>query len=472
MRTPPLLRALGLVAALLSMSLAPAPAAAAEVPREEEPAWLDVEVGHSFIYRGDRPIGRVLTSDPEVASLKLLEQGQVQVLGRAVGTTDLWVWYLDEMQNPTRYQLTVHQNLAELIRRVDELVEGAPPKVYPMDDRLVVEGPVDSVEALEQIAAMARVYDPEFVNRMTVAGDHQIQLQVVFAEVNRTALRELGVNAAWGKREFGAGLLGPNLNYAGTATRGALAPSNANRSTVNGGVVPAAASGTFNFLGHFGDPAQLAAVLSVLEQNNVSRTLAKPTLVALSGQQAEFLAGGETPIPVSQFGGRITIEFKEYGIKLVFVPTVLAGDVVDMRVYVEVSNIDSASGVRLTGIEIPGFLTRKTQSHLRIESGMTFAMAGLLSDQVNATYAKVPLLGDIPVLGALFRYVKHDKNETELVIFVTPQLVRPLAPGEVPPAPGTTEDLNPSDFEFFLLGFDHRLDSRTAEPTGPIGLAR
>ncbi len=181
--------ALLLGAAVLALSVlgAARPAEAAEPDAEQD--WLDVEVGHSFIYRGDRPIGRVLTSDPEVASLKLLEQGQVQVLGRAVGTTDLWVWYLDDMQNPTRHELTVHADLSDLIRRIDRVVDGAPPRVFPLDDRLVIEGPVDSIESLERIAEMARVYDADFVNNMTVTGDHQIQLEVVFAEINRTALR-------------------------------------------------------------------------------------------------------------------------------------------------------------------------------------------------------------------------------------------------------------------------------------------
>ena len=443
------------------VAVAPQSAEAAD----ESDRWLDVEVGHSTVFSDTRPIGRVLTSDPEVASLKLLEQGQVQILGQSVGSTDLWIWYLDDMRNPVSYDLTVHQDLSGLIRRVDALVEGPPPKVYPLEDRLVIEGPVDSIQLLEQIADMARVYDEEFVNMMSVSGDHQIQLEVVFAEINRTALRELGVNAIWGDQKVAVGMTGAGVSQTGVVRKG-------NTARINKGVVPAAGTGTFNFLGSFADPANLAVLMSVLEQNNISKTLAKPTLVALSGQQAEFLAGGEIPIPVAQFGNRITLEFKEYGVRLVFVPTVLGNDVIDMRVYVEVSDVDTATSIRVTGIEIPGFVSRKTQSHLRVESGMTFAMAGMLTDSVRATYAKVPILGDIPILGVPFRYVQHRKTETELMIFVTPRLVRPLAANEVPAPPGTTEDYNPTDFEFFLLGLDHRVSSRTAEPTGPVGLAR
>ena len=446
---------------LVGTGVAPLTAEAAEAEQ-----WLDVEVGHSTVFRGERPIGRVLTSDPQVASLKLLEQGQVQILGQSVGSTDLWVWYLNDMSNPVSYDLTVHQDLSGLIRRVDTVVDGPPPKVYPLEDRLVVEGPVDSIQTLERIADMAKVYDEDFVNLLTVSGDHQIQLEVVFAEINRTALRELGLNGMWGRdNNFVAGLTGPNATASGTVQSSA-------QESVNSGLTTAAGSGTFNFLGSAPIAGDLSVVLSVLESNNISKTLAKPTLVALSGQQAEFLAGGEIPIPVAQFGNRISLEFKEYGVRLVFVPTVLGADVIDMRVYVEVSDVDSATGIRVTGIEVPGFVSRKTQSHLRVESGMTFAMAGMLGESVRATYAKVPILGDIPVLGMPFRYVQHRKNETELMIFVTPRLVRPLAAGEVPAPPGTTEDYNPNDWRFFLWGGDHRAMSRTAEPTGPVGLDR
>jgi len=427
--------------------------------------WLDVEVGQSFIFQRDRLIGRVLVSDPDVAELKLLETGQFQIRGLQTGSTDLWVWYRDDMNHPEEYSLTVHRDLSDLIRRIGGYVEGTPPRVYPVLDRLVVEGPVPDVETLERVASVAQVYDEKFVNLMTVSGDHQIQLEVVFAEVNRTALRELGLNALWGDNSLGIGMEGPNATGSGYVSR-------PEASQISAGYAAAPSAGTFNLMGIVGSPIDVAAIMSVLEQNSVSKVLAQPTLVALSGQQAEFLAGGEVPVPVAQTGNRISLEFKEYGVKLVFVPTVLGKEVVDMRVYVEVSDVDSSTAIRLTGIEIPGFQSRKSQSHLRVESGMTFAMAGMLHETVRATNARVPVLGDIPLVGALFRYVQHRRSEDELMIFVTPRLVRPMAPGEVPPPPGTTENHNPNDFELFLLGLDHAVGSRTAEPTGPIGLER
>ena len=428
-------------------------------------AWLDVGMGQSFIYKESRPISRVLVSDGEVAEVKLLEAGQFQIRGLSVGSTDLWVWFQGNVNQPTHYQLTIHKDLSDLIRRVDEIVDGTPPKVYPLRERLVIEGPVSDMNTLERVANVARVYDEDFINLMTVEGDHQIQLEVVFAEVNRSALRELGFNALFGSGGMGFGMEGPLSSTASTIAQ----PSG---SLINGGTTLAPSGEAFRLLGVAGGSVNLSAIMSVLSQHSISKVLAQPTLVALSGQQAEFLAGGEVPIPVSQFGNKVTIEFKEYGVKLVFVPTVLGGEVVDMRVYVEVSDVDNTNSIRLTGIEIPSFISRKTQSHLRLKSGNTFAMAGMLNDSVRATYASVPLLGDIPLVGSLFRYVKHRRDETELMIFVTPRLVRPLPPGQVPTPPGVTEDNNPNDFELFLLGMDHRSESKTAAPTGPMGLAR
>jgi len=440
---------------------APAPRRTAEAPSE----WLDVGMGQSYIYQEKRPIKRVLISDGEVAEVKLLEAGQFQIRGLTVGSTDLWVWFQGRVSTPVHYQVTIHQDLSDLIRRVDEIVDGNPPKVYPLRDRLVIEGPVSDLDTAEKIANVARIYDPDFVNLLTVEGDHQIQLEVVFAEVNRSALRELGFNALWGDNTLGFGMEGP-MSSASSAV------SNPSNTLINAGSTLAPSAEAFKILGVVGGNVNLSAIMSVLSQHSISKILAQPTLVALSGQQAEFLAGGEVPIPVSQFGNKVTIEFKEYGVKLVFVPTVLGEEVVDMQVYVEVSDVDNTNSIRLTGIEIPSFISRKTQSHLRLKSGNTFAMAGMLNDRVRATYARIPLLGDIPIIGALFRYVQHRRDETELMIFVTPRLVRPLPPGHIPAPPGVTVDNNPNDFELFLLGLDQRSASETATPTGPVGIAR
>ena len=433
---------------------------------QDDDAWLPVEAGHSIIYNEGRPIKQIIMGNPELISIESLSPEQFRIKGLNVGNTNIWVVFADAPDSPVSYDITVHQDLSDLIRRIDTITGGVEsPNAYPVNGRLVLEGTVRDVLTLEQIAAVAKLYDEEFVNLMTVGGDHQVQLQVVFAEVNRTGLRQLGLNGMWGDNFLGVSMQTPSIISSAIVTRSEL-------DRINYGATYPFTSDAFNILGTFAEPVNLSAILSVLEQNGVSKILAQPTLTALSGQQAEFLAGGEIPIPVAQTGSRISIEFKEYGVKLTFVPTVLGNDVIDVRMYLEVSDLDTTNSIRLTGIEIPAFISRKTSSHLRVESGMTFAMAGMLQETMRSTTAQIPILGDIPILGALFRTVDHERDETELMIFVTPRLVRPMAADEVPAPPGTTENHNPTDFELFLLGMDHKTGSQSAEPTGPIGLER
>jgi pilus assembly protein CpaC len=468
MNTRAAARSLSLVAGSVLVGLAASPGVARAA--DKEAAVIDVGLGESVIQRESRSIARVLVSDPEVAELRLLEEGQYQVRGLSTGSTDLWVWYRDDVQHPRSYRIVVVADVTDIARRVEATAgEGEPPQVYFVKDRLVVDGAVPDVETLERIANLAKIYDEEFINLMTVRGDHQVQLRVVFAELSRSTLRELGLNVFYNPPGVMGTLTGPNQT--GTATATYRNPGDANPN-LNQGLIGAPGAAAFNLAAYVYGAVDMAGLLSVLEQNSIARTLAEPTLSALSGQQAEFLAGGEIPIPVSQQNNQITIEFKEYGVKVVFVPTVLSGEVIDMIAYVEVSEIDEANSTRLSGIEIPALTSRKGRSHLRLESGMTFALAGMLNEHINSVNARVPILGDIPIVGTLFRYVKHERSERELVIFVTPEIIRPMAPGEVPEPPGATQNYNPNDFELFMLGALTKLGSRTAEPTGPIGMER
>jgi pilus assembly protein CpaC len=452
--TSPSVIVVGLVIWLATMG-------AAWAAPEDEPRWLDVELGQSVIARAEGPIARVLISDPGVAEVKLLEEQQYQVRGVMVGTTDLWIWYRDDLATPVRTEIGVHVDLSELERRVGAAVSGPAPQAYPMNGRLVLEGPVPDVETLERVAAIARVYDPDFVNLLSVPGDNQVQLHVVFAEVSRTGVREMGFNGLLFGDGYQAGWYGPNYGDAGSFAGGALGEV--------ASIFPT--TGAFQVMGAAViDELVLGAFLGALEANNLSKVLAEPTLVALSGQEAAFLSGGKVPIAISTYDN-IKIEFEEYGVKLVFVPTVLADELIDLRVYVEVSEMDTSSAIQVGGLAIPGFISRQGSSHLRVQDGMTFAMAGLLSETTRHNRAELPVLGRIPVLGALFRYVKHEREETEIVIFVTPRLVRPLGPDEVPLPPTAREDNNPSDLRLFLLGSDRRSADR--QPVGgPVGMER
>ena len=439
--------------------------------QEDRGSWLDIEVGKSVTVTTPKVPSAIAVTDAEVAITQTLgAANKIQVQGKSIGTTDLIVQFGPGVQ-PLIYEITVHRDLSDLIRRIDSIVEGEPPRVYPLGERIVVEGPVDDLDTLEQVALVSRIYDEEFVNLMHVRGDHQVQLEVLFAEVSRTGTRSLGLNVIYGDRAINAAMVGP---VGGNNTF--LNPQLADVTSVApvSGAVGNPVLGGFT-IGGYVQAIDMAAVLGVLDDYRLGKILAQPTLVSLSGQQSEFLAGGEIPVPVPQGGGgavNVTIQYKEYGVKLVFVPTVLAGDVIDVRMQLEISEPDYANGTSVLGVAVPGFITRKGANHLRMESGKTFAVAGLLSDNVNYTRIGVPGLGRLPLIGTLFRTVAHTREETEVVIYVTPRLVRPLAQGEVPGAPGTTENNNPSDFELFILGMAHRPNSRTASPTGAVGLQR
>lgn len=426
--------------------------------------WLDIQKGKSLVLQIPKDTINVSLTDEAVAHVQFIKGTQtIMIQGLSVGTTDLIV--NPATGSPQIFEVTVHQDLSGLIRRINAIVEGEPPQIYPLKGRIVIEGVIDDLNTLEQVSMVAKIFDSEFINLMTVRGDHQVQLEVVFAEVSRTGLRELGVNI-WAALPGGVDgrIVGPASS---NSTTGTFAPMDA----LGNIIVPPPTTAGFKIIGNL--PGVFASYISVLDDYKLAKLLAQPTIVALSGQKGEFLAGGEVPIPsAAGGGGQVQVEFKEYGIALSFVPTVLAGDVIDLQVSTSVSEPDYSIASRLTGIEVPGFATRKAKSHIRVDSGMTFALAGMILEETQYSKAQIPLLGDIPIIGSIFRYVRHQRIEKELIVFVTPRLVRPLAPGEMPAPPGTTEDNNPGDFAFFLLGMQRRPGSRTATPTATIGLDR
>lgn len=425
--------------------------------------WLDIELGKSQVLETPEHATVVAITDPNVADIiPMNSANKIQVQGKSVGSTDL-VIQLGAGREPFIYEITVHRDLSSLVRRIDNIVEGAPPRVYPVGDRIVIQGDVSSLQVLEEIALVARIYDPEFVNLMHVIGDHQVQLEVVIAEVSRSGLRELGMNFLFGNSAIGAGLSSPN------ATSNLV--TNPTQTLINAGAVQAAAAGTFQVASYV-SAASLGAVLSVLDDYMLSKVLAQPTMVCLSGQKAQFLAGGEIPLPKASGTGTISVDFREYGVKMAFVPTVLGHNIIDTQIEVEMSEPDYGNATRATGIEIPGFRTRKGQTHLRLEDGTTFAMMGLLSEQTSYSRAEIPGLGRIPVVGAAFRYTRHEREEKELMVFVTPHLVRPLQPGSVPMPPGVDGQPDPSDLDLFLLGREAKFTPGEVRPAGLIGLDR
>jgi pilus assembly protein CpaC len=429
---------------------------------DERSGWLEIELGKSLVVELPDVPRAISVTNPTVADIVQLGSPlRWQVQGKKIGTTDLIIQFSGD-RPPMLHEVTVHRDLSDLIRRIDNLVESNPPRVYPLNDRIVLEGTVDDLDTLEQISMIAGIYDANFVNLLRVRGDHQVQLEVIFAEVSRTGLRQMGVNI----------LVNPSgtTSLAGITNGLAADPPLGLPLTLLQYSPSAAAYSLFG--GWFRGSFNIFGAINILDQYGLAKVIAQPTLVSLSGQQAEFLSGGEVPVPTPNAQGNITIKYREFGTRMLFVPTVLADDVIDVQINLEMSALDDALAARLNGLPVPGLTSRKVVSHVRLKSGMTFAIAGLLTERIAMTRDEVPGLGRIPVLGALFRSISHEREETELMVYVTPRLVRPMAPGEVPPILGTTENNNPVDVALFLLGATRRAKSRTATPTGDVGLQR
>ncbi len=450
--------------ALLAMGSSAFAAPTASTAGETRSDWLDIELGKSIVLETPQVPRAISITDPTVADVvQLGSPMKWQIQGQAIGTTDLVIQFGGDVP-PMIYEITVHQDLSDLTRRIDAVVAQNPPRIYPLGDHIVVEGTVSDLDTLERVALIAQMYDEEFVNLMTVKGDHQVQLEVIYAEVTRSAIRQLGVNLFWSQAQYGAGSLQGN----------ALAGRNAGLPQLGqfANVALQGASQGFALYGLIGQGINVGALLQVLDRHALAKVMAQPTLVSLSGQRAEFLAGGEVPVITPAIGGFATVQYREFGTRMSFLPTVLADDLIDVQLDLELSSIDPAVGTSLRGNTVPGFKSRKLRGHVRLKSGMTFAVAGLLQERVSMTRDEVPGLGRIPVLGALFRSINHEREEIELMVYITPRLVRPMAPGEVPAILGTTENNNPSDLALYLLGADHRPKSRTASPTGEVGLQR
>jgi pilus assembly protein CpaC len=279
------------------------------------------------------------------------------------------------------------------------------------------------------------------MNLLEVGGVHQVMLEVRVSEMSRSLMRRLGVNFAYvsdGGNTFGVSLLN-NLTSVGSAAAG-LGPIGVT-SNVNG------------ILRFLGGGATWTTFIDALKQEGLTKVLAEPTLITTSGRTANFLAGGEYPIPVPQGssgGSTITIEYKTFGVGLNFTPTVLNNNKISMEVKPEVSELDFTNALTISGYTVPGLTTRRVATTIELADGQSFAIAGLLKEDLREVVAKFPVLGDIPILGVLFRSTSYQKNETELVIIVTPHLVKPvdMAKQTLP----TDAFVDPNDFEFYLLG--------------------
>ncbi|KAA8610353.1 general secretion pathway protein [Salipiger aestuarii] len=400
---------------------------------------LNVPMNRAVVVESDSPFAELSIANPAIADISSLSERTIYVLGKTPGITTLTI--LDQNgQLITNVDVVVAADITEFKERLRQILPGEKIEVRTANDGIVLSGVVSSAQKLQRALDLAERYAPERVsNLMTVGGVQQVMLKVRFAEMQRSVAKTLGSSLALSGTIFGDTQLE-------TETGTWLNGTNGLGQSVE---ISSGAQGV-TLLGFDAGSVAVGILLEALENKGVSRTLAEPNLTALSGQEAKFLAGGEYPIPVSQGDGVVTIEYKPFGVELNFIPRVVDGDLINLELTGAVSSIDSANGITSDSISVDAFRRREIATTVEMRDGESFAIAGLLQDDFTDLSGQVPWLGDIPVLGALFRSAEYQREQSELVIIVTPHLVSPTR-GQVLALP-TDRVKPPTESELFLFG--------------------
>lgn len=427
----------------------------AEVGADSGPITLIA--GRSAVVRAPWLTVRVAVTDPKVADVQVLTPEQVLVQGLKVGSTDLILWSENESETWQR-RVIVRLDLENIQNSLQRLFPTAELQVSDSGEVLLIQGLLRSTDQAAQMRQYLEKMKIPYVDMTSVAGIQQVQLQVRVAEVSRAALRQLGINAVGTDDDFffgqKVGGIVPSIDVGPTgqvfSTPSAM--DNLIFATPEEGI---AVGSNVTLFGGFPN-ADLEVYLQALAENQYMRILANPTLVTLSGEAADFLAGGEFPIPVPQTGGAgggqtITIEYKRFGVLLVFEPIVLGDGGIRLRALQEVSELTDVGALQIQGYSVPGLTTRRAETTLELKSGQSFAMAGLLRSNDAAINSRIPGLGDLPVIGPLFRSVRYKNEETELVILVTASLVDPMSTASAPPLPGVAHQA-PNNWELYIEG--------------------
>ncbi|MEJ1159513.1 type II and III secretion system protein family protein [Prosthecomicrobium sp. N25] len=410
------------------------------------PEHIRVSQGKSETLRVENPFADLVVGDPEIADVVPLTDKSFYVLGRAIGTTNVSV-YDSRKQLLGIVDIEVSHDTGRLESEIQRRLPSSNIRVSTYNGKIMLSGTVRDAVSADKAMLIAKQFGPDVINSLSVGGSQQVMLEVRFVEANRNAGREIGIN--WG---LGSSRISRNLGSGG-ATSGTY-PPNANVGGAFTGT-PGLLSGDNPFgvavAQILGDGIRADLLIRALEEQGIGRRLAEPNLVALSGDTASFLAGGEYPIPVNNKDNQVTIEYKKFGVGLAFTPTVLENGLINLKIVPEVSELDYSNPLTLSGTTIPSLIVRRADTTIELRDGQSFAIAGLLQANSSNMLQQLPWLGSVPVLGALFRSTNYQKSETELVIIVTPRLVRPVVPGQALRTP--LDNLRaPNDPELFLLG--------------------
>jgi pilus assembly protein CpaC len=443
--------ALTLISAVLIVGASLLPAGGAQaaerlVQMGKRAMNVNVVIGKSEDIRTDQSFMEVVVGDPEIADVNPLTDRTISVLGKKIGTTRVTV-YAEGKKQVGIFDVEVSYDTAKLSDELARQFPRAHIKVQPVNGRIMLSGTAPDGVVVDKAVTIAKQFGTDVINSIGVTQPQQVLLEVRFVEAQRNASRELGIN--W--HIFG--------NSASVTTGvGALISNSTPFGTIMATLL--------------GKGIQADLLIQALEERGVARRLAEPNLVALSGDTASFLAGGEFPFPVQGQLNQITIEFKKFGVGLAFTPTVLANGLINLRIEPEVSQLDPTNTISIGGVTIPSLIVRRASTTIELHDGQSFAMAGLLQANSTTSANQLPWIADVPILGALFRSAQYQKNETDLAIIVTPRLVRPARPIDMVRTP-LDDSLPANDGDFFLNG-QHEVrrapvQDISDDPQGPEG---
>ncbi|MDF1670979.1 MAG: type II and III secretion system protein family protein [Roseovarius sp.] len=448
-------------ATLLGLAVAAGPCATAalaenvHVVRKGAARELSVPMNRAIVVESDTPFAELSIANPQIADFSTLSDRTIYVLGKSPGITTLTL--LDANGRLiTNVNVAVAPDISEFKQRLKQILPGEKIEVRSANDGIVLSGSVSSTPKMQRALDLASRYAPERVsNLMSVTGKQQVMLKVRFAEMQRSVSKSLSSSLA-----LGGNYLDGDLGVS-SETGTWLDPGNGLAGAEV--TVPSGTEGVLAIGANIGS-LEVGLLIEALEAKGVVRTLAEPNLTALSGQEAKFLAGGEYPIPVSQEDGVTTVEFKPFGVELNFVPRVMDEGIINLEMAAAVSSIDTTNSILVDGLQVAAFRRRDTSTTVALRDGESFAVAGLLQDDFRDSNGQVPWLGDVPILGTLFRSSSYQRSQTELVIIVSAHLVTPTR-GEALALPTDRVKL-PSEADLFLHG---RVTKNARNAKGAVG---
>jgi pilus assembly protein CpaC len=424
---------------------------------------LTVIVGRGQLVQFAEEASRVAVSDPAIADAVVVSPHEVVVNAKSPGRTTIMVWH-GEFVSP--YDITIEPDLSEIQKQLRATFPNEAIDISSSRDAIILTGVVTDAEVAKQASAVAAVHAKSVVNLLQspAPDSRQVMLQVKFATIDRTALTQLGVN-----------LFSVNNNMVGTLTTqqfpfpriGQLQFSQGPDGQQALGNLQVSASDLLNLFA-FRPDINVGATMRLLQNQNLLEILAEPNLVTVSGKEASFLAGGEFPFPVISTTGSgaqstpvVTIQFRPFGVQLFFTPTVDPDGLIHLKVQPEVSALDFANALTIQGFLIPAISTRKAETEVELREGESFAIAGLIDNRVTQVVSKIPGIGDLPILGHLFRSRSTQKSNSELLVLITPTFVKPFGAGQTPPLPQFPEGFLPTPPEQSSPTF--------LGPRGPVG---